>query len=1069
MLNLCLRSGFACLLFLLPVSLPAQAINPKLFDGLRWREIGPYRGGRTRALSGVPSQPSTFYIAQVNGGVFKTTDFGHTWNPIFDHQDSASVGSLAVAPSNPNVIYVGSGEGLQRPDLSTGDGVYKSTDAGKSWTHLGLRDGQQIPRIAVDPRDANRVFVAVLGHPYGPNKERGLYLSTDGGKNFKKALDKGENTGANDVVIDPSNPGVVYTSFWEARQGPWENAAWSGTHGGIFKSTDGGKTWKPVMNGLPSGADGFVQANLAIAPSNTSRIYASVASQGGGLGIYRSDDGGENWSKITTDPRPAARIGGGDLPVPAVDPKNPDVVYSASVVTWKSTDGGNTWTGIRGAPGGDDYQGIWINPTQPGIMLVAGDQGAIVTVNGGETWTNWYNQPTAQMYHVVADNAFPYRVCSGQQESGSACVSSRGNDGQITVRQWHPVGVEEYGYAVPDPLDPDFVYGGKVTRYDRRTGQVQNVGPKALRTAGFRTVRTAPLVFSPVDPHTLFFGANTLWKTQNGGQSWLEISPDLTRKTWSIPESVGIYRDTPTAQPSQRGVIYALAPSPLDVNCIWAGTDDGLVQVTFDGGKSWKNVTPKQLTPWEKISIVDASHFDKQTAYIAVNTFRLDDLRPHLYRTHDGGATWSEIVNGMASNAPVNVIREDPVRQGLLFAGSERAVYASIDDGGNWQSLRLNMPATSVRDLIVKDSDVVAATHGRGFWILDGIAPLRQWKPETFTAPAALIRPATAIRVRWDMNTDTPLPPDVPAGKNPPDGVPIDYYLGESAAGKIVKLEILDAGGQVVREYSSDDAIREIDPMLPIPKYWVRTPRKLSNAAGMHRFVWDLHYGPIRAQRSEYPMQAIVHNTAPASAAPWVMPGAYKVRLTAGGKSYTEPLTVKMDPRVKTSMKDLGVQFSESKKIYDDLLSSTVALEQVRALREDIEKREKQKQAPSQKLKDFSRKLLALAGETERFRGRGAAPGPDTLASVDGALNGLLKSLQEADALPTMPELNAVSDRRAALAKLMERWGNIKRVDLPNVNARLRSAALGELALLKPESIEVDPPTSADDDEQDLQ
>ncbi|MCX6628339.1 MAG: hypothetical protein NTW28_12005 [Candidatus Solibacter sp.] len=520
-------SGALCFAF-------APTYDARLFAEMRWRGIGPMRAGRTKSAQGVAGQPNVFYIGVCNGGVWKTTDYGRTWNPIFDEQPTGSIGSLAVAPSNPNVIYVGSGEGLQRPDLSTGDGVYKSTDAGKTWTHLGLRDGQQIPQIAVDPRNADKLFVAVLGHPYGPNAERGLYRSTDGGLSFQKVLGKDENTGASEVQIDPTHPDTVYAALWEARQGPWENSAWTDAGGGMFKSTDGGTTWRALTNGIPSGADGFTQANIAISPSNTSRLYASIATSNG-TGIYRSDDAGEHWARATTDARPAGRIGGGDLSVPTVDPKNPDTVYVASTVTWKSTDGAKTWTGFRGAPGGDDYQRIWINPNNPDIILNVSDQGAIITVNGGTTWSSWYNQSTAQMYHVNADNDFPYRVCSGQQESGSACIASRGNYGQLTFREWTPVGVEEYGYAVPDPLDPNIIFGGKVTRFDRRTGQVENVAPKPIRGPNYRTLRTAPVVFSQADPHVMFFAANTLFRTADGGRSWKEISPDLTRKTWEIP------------------------------------------------------------------------------------------------------------------------------------------------------------------------------------------------------------------------------------------------------------------------------------------------------------------------------------------------------------------------------------------------------------------------------------------------------------------------------------------------------------------------------------------------------
>ncbi len=478
-------------LSLLPSFSIAQAFNPASFGELKWRSIGPIRGGRTRSLAGVPSQPNVFYIGAVDGGVWKTNDYGRTWKPIFDHEDSGSIGAIAVAASNPNIVYVASGEGLQRPDLSVGDGIYKSIDAGETWTHLGLRDGQQIAHLAIDPTNPDRLLVAVLGHPYGPNEERGVYLTEDGGASFHKVLYKDENTGANDVEIDPKNPRICYAALWEARQGPWENSAWSGTNGGIFKSTDGGSTWAQLKEGLP---DGVIQANLTIAAADPRRIYASVATQKG-VGIYRSNDMGGHWEVATSDPRPAARIGGGDLPVPAADPQNADVVYSASTVTWKSIDGGNTWNGLRGAPGGDDYQSIWINPTNSDILLIVSDQGTIITVNGGETWSSWFNQSTAQMYHAIADNTFPYRVCGGQQESGSACVESRGNDGEITFRDWHPVGVEEYGYVAPDPLDPDLVYGGKVTRYDRRTGQTAQVGPKPLRDPSYRALRTQPFCF----------------------------------------------------------------------------------------------------------------------------------------------------------------------------------------------------------------------------------------------------------------------------------------------------------------------------------------------------------------------------------------------------------------------------------------------------------------------------------------------------------------------------------------------------------------------------------------------
>ena len=769
---------------------------------MRYRMIGPHRGGRTKAAAGIPDRPGVFYIGAVNGGVWKTTDYGRTWGPIFDDQPTGSIGAIAVAPSNPDIIYVGSGEGLQRPDLSTGDGIYKSGDGGRTWVHLGLREGQQIPQIAIDPRSPDRLFVAVLGHPYGPNEERGVFRSIDGGATFQKVLYKDADTGAIDVVLDPSNPDIVYAALWEARQGPWENGEFSGPGSGLYKSTDGGATWRALTRGLPTfEADGLGRIGIGIAPSSPGRLFLTIdARQKGGL--YRSDDAGESWMLVNADPRVTAR--GSDFAEVKVHPANPDIVFTASVVTWKSVDGGRTFRALRGAPGGDDYHRIWINPKAPDVILIASDQGAIVTVNGGETWSSWYNQPTAQFYHVIADNAFPYRVCGGQQESGSACVASRSEEGRITFRDWRPVGAEEYGYVAPDPLDPDIVYGGKLTRFDRRTGQVQNVAPSILRGPDYRVVRTMPVLFSPIDPKTLYFASNVLWKTTDGAQTWTAISPDLTRASWEAPSNVGKYRGTPAAAASRRGVIYTIAPSPIDSNRLWVGTDDGLVHVTGDGGRTWTNVTPPGIGPWAKVSLMDASHSDRDAAYAAVNTLRLDDLRPHIYRTRDAGKTWMPIVQGIPDGTIVNAVREDPKRKGLLFAGTEQAVYVSFDDGDAWQSLRLNMPATSIRDLVIKDDDLVVGTHGRSFWILDDLTPLRQVNARLLAADALLYEPQPATRVRWNMNTDTPLPPDEPAGQNPPDGAIIDYWLRAPVSGPVT-LEISDAAGRVVRHYSSED------------------------------------------------------------------------------------------------------------------------------------------------------------------------------------------------------------------------------------------------------------------------
>ena len=1012
----------------------ARQLSRDFAQSLHWRNVGPFRGGRTRAVAGVPSQPNVFFMAQVNGGVWKTTDYGHTWTPIFDDQPTGSVGSIAVAASDPSIIYVGSGEGLHRPDLSVGDGVYKTTDGGRSWTHLGLRDGQQIAQIAVDPRNANRLFVAVAGHPYGPNEERGIFRSTDGGRTFERVLYRDENTGGADVQIDASNPETVYASLWEAREGPWENGSWNGPGGGIFKSTDGGKTWRQLTRGLP---EGVVQANLSIAPSTPQRLFASVASMSG-VGLYRSDDGGESWSLATTDTRPATRIGGGDLPVLRFDPKNADIVYSASIVCWKSVDGGKTWTGIRGAPGGDDYQNIWINPNDTDIILLGSDQGAVISVNGGSTWSSWYNQPTAQLYHVGADNAFPYRVCSGQQESGSVCVASRGNDGEITFRDWHPVGAEEYGYVTPDPLDPDIVYGGKLTRYDRRTSQAQNILPKPFRAADFRMVRTEPVIFSPLDPRVLYFGANTLWKTKDGGQNWEQISPDLTRKTFDVPANVGKYRSQPNAQPTQRGVIYTVAPSPLEVQRIWAGTDDGLVHLTTDGGAHWADVTPKQLKAWQKVSIIDAGHFDPQTAYAAVNTLRLDDLRPHIYRTRDAGKSWMEITNGIPDNENVNVVREDTQRKGLLFAGTECAVYVSFDEGEHWQPLRLNMPGIGARHR-VKDDDLVPATHGRRLWLLDNITPLRQLDVRLASSPAFLFRPQTALRVRWNTNSDTPLPPDVPAGENPPDGALIDFYLGSRAAAGPVTLEIRDSGGQTVRRYSSADSAPPVDPALSIPAYWVRPPQVLSNAPGMQRFLWDMHYEPVPGVKPDYPISAVYRNTAPQPTSPWAMPGQYTVVLTAGGKSYTQPLVLKMDPRVKTPAADLSRQFELSRQLYEDRLRLEPVNNRVGSLGAELAGLRALSGAHvevAKQLDALGQKLQELSGAANR------RPGAPLSLSVLTRLQTLFEIIQDVDAAPTSQVAGAAADLRRETTTLLERWRAIESQDIPALNRQLRDAGL---------------------------
>ena len=963
----------------------AQKVNPALFNSMQWRCIGPFRGGRTVGASGSRQQPNVFYMGVNNGGVWKTTDYGRTWDPIFDDQPTGSIGDVAVAPSNPNTVYVASGEGIQRPDLSVGDGIYKSTDAGKTWIHLGLREGLQIGGLAVDQKNENRVFAAVLGHPYGPNKERGVYRSTDGGKNWKNVLFIDENTGAIQVIIDPKDPRIVYADMYASRLAPWENGEWWGKNSGLYKSTNGGDTWKQLKNGLPTTDSGLGRIGFCIAPSDHNRLYAVVSAKQNSGGFYRSDNGGESWRKLSNDLRLWDR--GDDFAEVKVDPKNEDIVYDANVVVWKSKDGGKSWDGWKGAPGGDDYHRLWINPDNTDVIMLASDQGAGITVNGGKTWSSWYNQPTAQLYHVSADNAYPYNLYSGQQESGSVGIASRGNDGAITFRDWHPVSAEEYGYVVADPLDPNIIIGGKISRYDKRTGQVVNISPEAVHSGKYRFIRTAPIVFSPVDNKTLFYAGNVVFKSFDKGNSWHVISPDLTRNLYDVAECIGVYKNEEMKTMPQRGVIYTLALSPLDSNLIWAGTDDGLIWLTHNGSKDWNNITPPALTSWSKISMLEASHTDKHTAYAAVNRIRLDDLHPHIYRTRDAGTTWKEIVTGLPDE-PINTVKEDPETPGLLFAGSEHAVYVSFDDGDHWQSLRLNMPATSIRDLCIKNDDIAIATHGRSFWILDDIAPLRELAAGKSKQKVILYKPETATRVRWNMNTDTPLPPDEPTGKNPPDGAIIDYYLEGKAKGEVT-LEILNEEGNVVRKYSSKDTLLPL-PDFNIPAYWVRPQQILSGNAGSHRFLWDMHYQPIPGPLS-FSMAAINEDTPPAFTSPWVMPGLYTVRLTVNGQVYKKELKVRMDPRVKTSRKDLQLQHNLSYSCYEGQQMCNTAMKDLS---------ETLKRLNEINFKKMNFEILELKVKINNLLSSGSIK-PDNLLVLNNKLAGLLSILQSGDVAPT--------------------------------------------------------------------
>jgi hypothetical protein len=1101
-----------------PPSLPVA-----LGRALRWRLIGPFRGGRVLAVSGVPGRPESFYFGAVGGGVWRSADAGRVWTPVFDGPPSGSIGALAVAPSDPDVVYVGTGEADMRSDVSYGDGIYRSSDGGRTFLHTGLYLSQQIARILVDPHNPDVVLVAALGHAFGPNPERGVFRSADGGKSWQQVLYRDHDTGAIDLAADPDDPRRVMAALWNVHRPPWSTyAPLGGPGGGLFASSDGGLTWRELAgHGLPAGPTGRI--GLAFAGGRPGqrghRIYALIDDPVQ-PGLYRSDDAGQSWSRVGADRRITNRpwyFGG-----VTAHPSDPDTVYVANVSLYRSSDGGRTFEAVKGAPGGDDYHALWIDPGDPRRMILGGDQGAVVSVDGGATWSSWFNQPTAQIYHVTTDYRFPYTIYGAQQDSGTVAVVSRSDSGQITFRDWFSTGTGESGYILPDPTDPDTVYGGdpsgKLFRFSRRTGQVQDISPtpgppggrgmaagggtragsgtraggetrtgRGTRAAGetaaeteteaapagpFRYPWTPALAISPHPPHALYQGSQYLHRSADRGMSWTVISPDLSVSR-ATPETGGGpgNRHGERAEESGRdkAVVYSIAPSPVREGLIWVGADSGEINLTRDEGKRWQDVTPPGLPDWSMVSLIEASRFDAGTAYVAIDRHQMDDLHPYVLRTRDFGGTWTSIDTGIADTAYVHAVREDPRRRGLLYAGTEGGVYVSFDDGDHWQPLQLNLPAASVRDLAIHGDDLIAATHGRSLWVLDGLAPLRQLDAAVAASPAHLFTPAPAVRKRRGENRDSPLPPETPAGSNPPAGALIDYWLAGDlpgvAAGRPggpaelageVTLEIVDERGELVRRFASSDPVRHHDEgePLPFPTYWLRPAPPLSKRAGLNRFVWDLRYPPPPTLRPQASSDAVYGEDTPFEPeGPFVVPGTYELRLTVGGHACTASLRVEADPRLTVSPAAFASQLALARRIDAALAESYQAVHQLR---------------------DLAHRLEQLAASLPRAAGRGPGPGlsgaiadlrqkidqlagrehnfleePEKEAGLTGThtgLSALAVAVGAGDAAPTAQATAAFAAFRALLDGQLAIWSTLRAADLPALNRRLAARGMPSIS-----------------------
>jgi photosystem II stability/assembly factor-like uncharacterized protein len=1085
------------------VSAPSTDIQKDIEDGeykgpwkgLQYRLVGPFRGGRVVAVSGVVGQDNVYYFGATAGGVWKTTNGGLSWKPIFDKQRDASpaIGAIAVSESDPNTIYVGTGEACIRGNIVGGNGVYKSIDAGKTWKFVGLVDTHAIGRLAVNPKNPNIAFVAALGHPFADNEERGIFRTQDGGKTWEKVLYKDAKSGGIDVVFDPGNSNILFAALWQARRTPWSMDS-GGPGSGLYRSIDGGTTWKELKaHGLPEGIMGRI--GVTVSGANPNRVWAVIEAEKGG--IYRSDDGGDTWNLLTDDHRFRQRAW--YYSHIFADPKSADTVYILNTAAYRSNDGGKTFARVR-APHGDNH-GLWIDPTNPKRLINGNDGGATISTDGGETWSTVYNQPTAQFYHVTTDNRFPYYIYGAQQDNSTVAIASASPEGAIDRPDWYDVGGGESGYIAPDPTDPEIVYagsyGGEITRLDHRTGELQSINPWPVNPIGWaaadvkhRFQWTEPIVFSPHDPKTMYFAGEVLFKTTDAGMSWTIISPDLTRNDKSKQAASGgpITKDNTGVEVYD--TIFSVVESPVQKDLIWAGTDDGLVQLTRDGGQHWENVTPKVMPDWATVSMIEVSPRDTGTAYLAVERHKSDDFAPYVFKTTDFGRTWTKLVAGFPSNDYVHTVRIDPRRPALLFAGTEQGVYISFNDGALWQPLQLNLPAAPINDLVIKNTDLVVATHGRSFWVLDDITPLEQYEDSIPQQDTYLFKPASANHTVFRGSF---FAPSGSVGKNPPAGAIIDYWLkvalkkpdqsngapgvparpeGEPSAAAPAKtepaaatvdskkpdaepeapkitIEILDFSGKVIRKYPKKKEEGGDDE----EDFFSRgaAAGALPAEAGLNRFVWDLHYeGATRVPKA--PLWG------GSTDGPEALPGTYQVKLTVLGKSYAAPLEIKADDRMKVSQEDLAKQFDLLLKIRDKVTETDEAIIQIRDLRDQMN-------AINTRLKNDPRaKVIADAGkaldakltvieealiQTKAKSGQDVLNFPVRLNNDLVALSGVVGSATSA---PTRQSYEVFEIVSKSVDDQLTKWKTIVSTDVAAYNDLVKKQEVPALMLKQPET-----------------